>query len=32
MNFYKYDENGLIIDDIAGVGVAGILKGIWAQM
>ena len=32
MNFYKFDENGLIIDDIAGVGVAGILKGIGAQM
>lgn len=31
MNFYKFDENGLIIDDIAGVGVAGILKGIEAQ-
>ena len=31
MNFYKFDENGLIVDDIAGVGVAGILKGIGAQ-
>lgn len=28
MNFYKFDNNGLIIDDIAGVGIAGILKGI----
>ena len=32
MNFYKFDENGLIIDDIAGIGVAGILKGIGAHM
>ena len=31
MNFYKFDENGLIVDDIAGVGIAGILKGIGAQ-
>ena len=28
MNFYKFDDDGLIIDDIAGVGIAGILKGI----
>ena len=28
MNFYKFDDDGLIIDDIAGVGIAGILSGI----
>lgn len=28
MNFYKFDADGMIVDDIAGVGVAGILKGI----
>lgn len=30
MNFYKFDADGLIVDDIAGTGVAGILKGIGA--
>ena len=28
MNFYKFDDDGLIIDDIAAVGIAGILQGI----
>ena len=31
MNFYKFDDDGLIIDDIAGVGLAGILQGIGAR-
>ena len=30
MNFYKFDDDGLIIDDVAGVGIAGILQGIGA--
>lgn len=28
MNFYKFDSDGMIVDDIAAVGVAGIVKGI----
>lgn len=31
MNFYKFDDDGLIIDDIAAVGIAGILQGIGAE-
>lgn len=30
MNFYKFDGDGLIIDDIAGVGIAGIITDISA--
>ena len=31
MNFYKFDSDGLVIEDIAGVGIAGILQGIGAR-
>ena len=30
MNFYTFDDEGRIIDDVAGVGIAGILQGIGA--
>lgn len=30
MNFYTFDEDGKIIDDVAAVGIAGILQGIGA--
>ena len=30
MNFYSFDSGGKIIDDVAGTGIAGILKGIGA--
>ncbi len=31
MNFYKFDEDGLIVDDIAATGMLGILQGIGAD-
>ncbi len=31
MNFYKFDDDGMIIDDIAATGIAGILQGIGAK-
>lgn len=31
MNFYTFDEDGKIIDDVAAVGIAGILQGIGAK-
>lgn len=31
MNFYIFDDEGLIIDDIAAVGIAGIIQGISAD-
>ena len=31
MNFYKFDDDGMIIDDIAATGIAGILQGIEAK-
>ena len=30
MNFYSFDDNGKIIDDVAATGIAGILQGIGA--
>lgn len=31
MNFYTFDEDGKIIDDVAALGIAGILQGIGAK-
>lgn len=31
MNFYSFDDAGKIVDDIAAVGIAGILQGIGAM-
>lgn len=31
MNFYKFDDDGLIVDDIAATGMLGILQGIGAD-
>ena len=28
MNFYAFDEDGKIVDDVAATGIAGILQGI----
>ena len=30
MNFYSFDDDGKIIDDVAATGIAGILRGIGA--
>ena len=30
MNFYSFDEDGKIVDDVAATGIAGILQGIGA--
>ena len=31
MNFYSFDDEGKIVDDVAAVGIAGILQGIGAM-
>ena len=31
MNFYSFDEEGKIVNDVAAVGIAGILQGIGAM-
>ncbi len=31
MNFYKFDDDGMIVDDIAATGMLGILQGIGAD-
>ena len=31
MNFYSFDDDGKIVNDVAGVGIAGILQGIGAM-
>ena len=31
MNFYSFDDEGKIVNDVAAVGIAGILQGIGAM-